>query len=55
MLKAVNDSAEDAQLLLNLTKNVYCMFNLICFNPHQGTPFRYGAGVPSCPRCPSSS
>ena len=33
MLKGVNDSLEQAKLLVNLTKDVPCKFNLIPFNP----------------------
>ena len=33
MLKGVNDSLEQAKLLINLTKDVPCKFNLIPFNP----------------------
>ena len=33
MLKDVNDSLEQAKLLVNLTKDVPCKFNLIPFNP----------------------
>lgn len=40
MLKGVNDSLEDAHRLLAWTKNIYCMINLIVFNPHEGTPFQ---------------
>jgi adenine C2-methylase RlmN of 23S rRNA A2503 and tRNA A37 len=40
LLKGVNDSDEDAARLLELTKDVYCMVNLIVFNPHEGTKFQ---------------
>ena len=43
MLDGVNDSDDDARRLLELTKNVYCMVNLIVFNAHPGTPFK-GSG-----------
>lgn len=39
MLKGANDSDEDAARLLDLTCNIYCMINLIVFNPHEGTKF----------------
>jgi 23S rRNA (adenine2503-C2)-methyltransferase len=40
LLKGVNDTREDAQRLLELTKGIYCMINLIVFNPHEGTKFQ---------------
>ncbi|GFR46078.1 hypothetical protein Agub_g7545 [Astrephomene gubernaculifera] len=40
LLAGVNDSVEDAQRLLALTADVYCLVNLIVFNPHAGTPFQ---------------
>ena len=33
MLKGLKDSLEQARLLVNLTKDVPCKFNLIPFNP----------------------
>jgi adenine C2-methylase RlmN of 23S rRNA A2503 and tRNA A37 len=39
MLGGVNDSLEDARRLVDLTSDVYCMINLIVFNPFKGTPF----------------
>ena len=39
LLKGVNDTIEDAHRLLELTARVYCMVNLIVFNPHGGTKF----------------
>ncbi len=40
LLRDVNDTAEDAARLAELMKNVYCMINLIVFNPHDGTQFK---------------
>ncbi len=40
MLAGVNDTDADAQRLLALTEHIYCMINLIAFNPHEGTRFR---------------
>jgi 23S rRNA (adenine2503-C2)-methyltransferase len=40
LLKDVNDSDEDARCLLALLSKVYCMVNLIVFNPHEGTRFQ---------------
>lgn len=40
MLSGVNDSPEDAARLVHLTSGIYCMVNLIVFNPHEGTPFK---------------
>lgn len=31
---------EDAERLLALTDNIYCLVNLIVFNPHEGTQFQ---------------
>ncbi len=31
---------EDAARLVHLTSGIYCMVNLIVFNPHEGTPFK---------------
>ncbi|GLI63461.1 hypothetical protein VaNZ11_006434 [Volvox africanus] len=39
LLAGVNDTLEDAQRLLALTSDIYCLVNLIVFNPHEGTPF----------------
>ncbi|EFJ46352.1 hypothetical protein VOLCADRAFT_105556, partial [Volvox carteri f. nagariensis] len=39
LLAGVNDSTEDAKRLLNLTNDIYCLVNLIVFNPHTGTQF----------------
>jgi hypothetical protein len=36
----VNDTEEDARRLLELTRGIYCMINLIVFNPHEGTQFQ---------------
>lgn len=44
MLQDVNDSLEDAKKLVDITKNISCTYNLIAFNPFQGTFF-----VPSTP------
>ncbi|KXZ48715.1 hypothetical protein GPECTOR_26g618 [Gonium pectorale] len=35
----LNDTLEDAQRLLALSSDIYCLVNLIVFNPHDGTPF----------------
>jgi 23S rRNA (adenine2503-C2)-methyltransferase len=40
LLKDVNDSDADAGRLLDLLADVYCMINLIVFNPHEGTAFQ---------------
>ncbi|GIL77975.1 hypothetical protein Vretimale_7376 [Volvox reticuliferus] len=40
LLAGVNDTLEDAQRLLAITTDIYCLVNLIVFNPHEGTPFR---------------
>ncbi|KAF6266180.1 hypothetical protein COO60DRAFT_1633214 [Scenedesmus sp. NREL 46B-D3] len=40
LLKDVNDTEEDARRLLDLLADVYCMVNLIVFNPHEGTRFQ---------------
>ncbi|KAG1672219.1 hypothetical protein FOA52_002920 [Chlamydomonas sp. UWO 241] len=40
MLAGVNDGAADAERLAQLLENVYCMINLIVYNPHDGTPFQ---------------
>jgi hypothetical protein len=40
LLKDVNDTDADAQRLLALLSEVYCMINLIVFNPHEGTAFQ---------------
>ena len=40
MLRGVNDSREDAQRLLLLTRGIQCKFNLIQFNAHPGTVFQ---------------
>jgi 23S rRNA (adenine2503-C2)-methyltransferase len=40
LLKDVNDTDADAQRLLELLSEVYCMINLIVFNPHEGTAFQ---------------
>lgn len=40
LLKDVNDSDADAHRLLELLSEVYCMVNLIVFNPHEGTAFQ---------------
>jgi 23S rRNA (adenine2503-C2)-methyltransferase len=40
LLKDVNDRDEDAARLLQLLSRVYCMINLIVFNPHEGTAFQ---------------
>ena len=37
MLRGVNDTAGDAQRLSEMLADVYCMVNLIVFNPHDGT------------------
>ncbi len=39
----VNDSQADAARLLELTRAMYCMVNLIVFNPHEGTQFQRSA------------
>jgi len=39
LLRGVNDSVDDAARLAGLLSNVYCMVNLIVFNPHDGTEF----------------
>lgn len=36
MLEGVNDHVDDAERLLRLTDNVYCIINLIQFNAHAG-------------------
>lgn len=36
----MNDTQEDAARLLELTRDMYCMINLIVFNPHEGTQFQ---------------
>ena len=41
MLRGVNDTAGDAQRLSELLADVYCMVNLIVFNPHDGTQVRH--------------
>lgn len=40
LLKDVNDTDADAHRLLELLSEVYCMINLIVFNPHEGTAFQ---------------
>lgn len=40
LLKDVNDTDDDARRLLALLARVYCMINLIVFNPHEGTAFQ---------------
>lgn len=40
LLKDVNDTDDDAYRLLELLADVYCMVNLIVFNPHEGTRFQ---------------
>ncbi|GAX77170.1 hypothetical protein CEUSTIGMA_g4615.t1 [Chlamydomonas eustigma] len=40
LLRHINDTAEDAVRLSDLLKDVYCMVNLIVFNPHEGTQFK---------------
>lgn len=40
LLKDVNDTDADAHRLLELLDDVYCMINLIVFNPHDGTRFQ---------------
>lgn len=39
LLAGVNDSEQDAVRLLELLDGIYCMVNLIVFNPHEGTSF----------------
>jgi 23S rRNA (adenine2503-C2)-methyltransferase len=39
MLRGVNDTAGDAQRLAEMLSGIYCMVNLIVFNPHEGTQF----------------
>ncbi len=39
MLKDFNDTIEDAQRIVKLTKGIKCKLNLIPFNPHPGSPF----------------
>ncbi len=36
MLKGVNDTLADANRLVQLLSGVFCMVNLIVFNPHEG-------------------
>ncbi|KAG2493191.1 hypothetical protein HYH03_008611 [Edaphochlamys debaryana] len=43
LLAGVNDTREDAVRLLELTKDIYCLVNLIVFNPHEGTDFQRSA------------
>lgn len=43
LLRDVNDTKEDALRLAELLKDVYCMINLIVFNPHEGTQFKQSA------------
>ncbi|KAL6757909.1 hypothetical protein V8C86DRAFT_3018516 [Haematococcus lacustris] len=40
LLGGVNDSLADAERLVALTANIYCMVNLIVFNPWEGTTFK---------------
>ncbi|GFH11905.1 elp3 domain-containing protein, partial [Haematococcus lacustris] len=40
LLGGVNDSLADAERLVALTANIYCMVNLIVFNPWDGTTFK---------------
>jgi 23S rRNA (adenine2503-C2)-methyltransferase len=40
MLDGVNDSDQQAEELLELTRNVPCKLNLIPFNPFPGSPYR---------------
>jgi 23S rRNA (adenine2503-C2)-methyltransferase len=39
MLKGVNDHEDHARELLDLVCGIECKFNLIVFNPHEGTKF----------------
>lgn len=39
MLKGVNDSLDDAKLLVKLLKGIHAKINLIPFNPWPGTPY----------------
>src|SRR5262249_2841859 len=43
MLEGVNDSPEQAQEVVEVTRGVPCKFNLIPFNPFAGTEFRTSA------------
>jgi 23S rRNA (adenine2503-C2)-methyltransferase len=40
MLAGINDSDEDAERLIEISRNVPCKFNLIYFNTHEGSEFR---------------
>ena len=40
MLAGINDSDEDAERLLEISRTVPCKFNLIYFNTHEGSEFR---------------
>lgn len=40
LIGGVNDSAEDAEKLARLVRNVRCKFNLIAFNEHPGCDFK---------------
>jgi 23S rRNA (adenine2503-C2)-methyltransferase len=40
LLAGVNDTLADAERLLVLTSDIYCLVNLIVFNPHDGTQFK---------------
>ncbi|KAG2436286.1 hypothetical protein HXX76_006597 [Chlamydomonas incerta] len=43
LLAGVNDTLADAERLLALTSDIYCLVNLIVFNPHDGTQFKRSA------------
>ena len=40
MLKGINDSINDANMLINLISNIHCTVNLIPFNSWQGSDFQ---------------
>lgn len=40
LLKGFNDTVEDAQRVIELTRGIPCKINLIPFNPHPRTPFK---------------
>lgn len=40
LLKGVNDTLADAQRLVALTSDIYCLVNLIVYNPHPHAPFQ---------------
>ena len=40
LLAGINDSDEDAERLLEISRSMPCKFNLIYFNTHEGSEFR---------------